>query len=287
VEPFGGEIRDGRLWGRGACDTKGPMSAMLWAWVCEKERLAELPVAVDFVVFMGEESGQWGSRDFVRRHGGEYVFAIVGEPTSMEVVHVNKGSLWATLVAEGKAAHSSMPELGENAVMKLARGLIGLEAHLVPAMRGFSHPLLGASTLNIGVIRGGSRPNIVPDHAEAEIDMRTTPSLVEAGGAEVLLRDALARHAPGIGVGHVHENPPMETERGHPMIRKLMDAGAMGMTGAPWFSDAAHLAAAGIPSVCIGPGSIHQAHTVDEFIEIGELEAAVPVFRRFLANVGD
>ena len=81
VEPFGGEIRDGRLWGRGACDTKGPMSAMLWAWVCEKERLADLPVAVDFVAFMGEESGQWGSRDFANRHGGEYEFAIDGEPT--------------------------------------------------------------------------------------------------------------------------------------------------------------------------------------------------------------
>ena len=203
----------------------------------------------------------------------------------MEVVHVNKGSLWATLVAEGKAAHSSMPDLGENAVMKLARGLIGLEDYLVPVLRGFSHPVLGVSTLNIGVIRGGSRPNIVPDHAEAEVDMRITPSLMDAGGAEALLGDALARHAPGIGVSHVHETPPMDTEGGHPMIRRLLDAGARGMGGAPWFSDAAHLSAGGIPAVCIGPGSIHQAHTVDEFIELGELEAAVPVFRRFIQGL--
>lgn len=285
IDPFGGEVRDGRLWGRGASDTKGPMSAMLWAMVCEKERLADLPVAMDFVAFMGEESGQWGSKDFAKRHGGEYEFAIVGEPTSMEVVHANKGSLWATLVARGKAVHSSMPELGENAVLKLARGLCELDAHLVPGLREFSHPVLGPSTVNVGVIRGGTRPNIVPDHAEAEIDIRITPSLRDAGGAEKLLREMLDRHARGIELVNVHENPPMETAVDHPMVRRLLLAGAPGCAGAPWFSDAAHLAAGGIPSVCIGPGSIHQAHTADESICIADLEHAVGVFRRFICGL--
>jgi acetylornithine deacetylase len=285
IDPFGSGIRDGRLWGRGACDTKGPMAAMLWALVSEKERLADLPVAMDFVAFMGEESGQWGSKDFARRHGGEYEFAFVGEPTSMEVVHANKGSLWATLVAGGKASHSSMPELGDNAVLKLARGLCELDRHLVPKLREFGHPVLGPSTLNVGVIRGGTRPNIVPDRAEAEIDIRIAPSLMEAGGAENLLREMLVKHAPGIGLASVHENPPMETPVDHPMIRRLLDSGAAGCAGAPWFSDAAHLAAGGIPSVCIGPGSIYQAHTADEFIDIVDLEASVLVFRRLIAGM--
>lgn len=285
IDPFGAEIRDGRLWGRGACDTKGPMSAMLWAMISERNRLAKLPIAMDFVAFMGEESGQWGSKQFARQHGDEYEFAFVGEPTSMEVVYANKGSLWATLVAEGKAAHSSMPELGENAVIKLARGLCELETHLIPELRGFSHPVLGASTMNVGVVRGGSRPNIVPDRAEAEIDIRIAPSLMEAGGAEALLRGMLEKHAPGLGLTHVHENPPMETPVDHPMVRRLMDAGATGCTGAPWFSDAAHLAAGGIPSVCIGPGSIHQAHTANEFIQIADLEASVAVFRRLITSL--
>lgn len=282
IDPFGAELRDGRLWGRGACDTKGPMAAMLWALVAEKERLADLPVAMDFVAFMGEESGQWGSKDFARRHGAEYLFAVVGEPTSMEVVHVNKGSLWATLAAHGKAAHSSMPELGDNAVIKLAKTVCALESGMVPRLAGFTHPVLGRSTLNVGVIRGGSRPNVVPDRAEAEIDIRITPSLVEAGGAEKLLREVLASIAPEVEILNVHENPPMETPAGHPMIRKLLEAGATGCAGAPWFSDAAHLAAGGIPSVCIGPGGIRQAHTADEFIEVAELEAALPVFRKFI-----
>ena len=181
IEPFGGEIRDGRLWGRGASDTKGPMAAMLWALHENRDRLAELPVAVDFVAFMGEESGQWGSKEFVKRHGADYSFALVGEPTSMEIVHVTKGSLWATLRATGKAAHSSMPERGENAILKLTRALDRLDCHLGAELAGFTHPVLGRSTLNIGVIRGGARPNIVPDLAEAEIDIRITPSLAAAG----------------------------------------------------------------------------------------------------------
>jgi acetylornithine deacetylase len=287
IDPFGGEVRGGRLWGRGACDTKGPMSAMLWALVSEKERLADLPVAMDFVAFMGEESGQWGSKDFAKKHAADYQFAIVGEPTSMEVVRANKGSLWATLVAKGKAAHSSMPELGENALVKLARCVCAIDEHLVPQLRAYSHPVLGPSTVNVGVIRGGTRPNIVPDHAEAEIDIRIAPSLMQAGGAESLLRRMLEEHAPEIQLSNVHENPPVETPEDHPMILRLLDAGAAGCAGAPWFSDAAHLAAGGIPSICIGPGSIYQAHTADEFIDIADLESSVGVFRKFITGLGN
>lgn len=286
IDPFGGEVRDGKLWGRGACDTKGPMAAMLWAMIGEKERLAELPVAVDFVAFMGEESCQWGSKDFARKYAADYQFAVVGEPTSMKVVHVTKGSLWATLVARGKAAHSSMPELGENAILKLARAAIRLDQALVPKLKEFTHPVLGHSTLNIGVIRGGSRPNVVPDRAEAEIDIRLTPSLRDAGGGEGLLRSVLAECAPDVSLENLHENPPMEISADHPMVKALLGAGADGCTGAPWFSDAAHLAAAGIPSVCIGPGSIHQAHTADEFIDIADLEKSVEVFRAFIRSLG-
>lgn len=284
IEPFGGEIRDGRLWGRGACDTKGPMAAMLWALHENRDRLADLPVAVDFVAFMGEESGQWGSKEFVKRHGADYSFALVGEPTGMEIVHVTKGSLWATLRATGKAAHSSMPERGENAILKLTRALDRLDCHLGAELAGFTHPVLGHSTLNIGVIRGGARPNIVPDLAEAEIDIRITPSLAAEGGALKLLRETLEFHDLPIEIVNPHENPPMETAAEHPMIRRLLDQGSR-LTGAPWFSDAAHLSAGGVPGICIGPGSIDQAHTADEFIEIDALKAGAEFFIRFVRGL--
>jgi len=286
IEPFGGEIREDKVWGRGASDTKGPMAAMLWALHEHQDVLADLPVAVDFVAFMGEESGQWGSRDFVRKYHKDYIFALVGEPTAMQVVHVTKGSLWATLRATGKAAHSSQPERGENAILKLTRALDQLDHHLGGQLATFTHPVLGHSTMNIGMIRGGARPNIVPDLAEAEIDIRITPALAAAGGALKLLTEAIIFHDLPIEIVRPHENPPMETPPEHPMIQKLLaTASGAGLAGAPWFSDAAHLSSGGIPSVCIGPGSIDQAHTADEFLEISALRDGAAFFSAFIGGL--
>lgn len=288
IEPFGGEIRDGRLWGRGASDTKGPMAAMLWALFENREILARLPVAIDFVAFMGEESCQFGSRDFASRHASHYDFAIVGEPTSMNIVNVTKGSLWATLRSTGRAAHSSMPERGENAILKLMKALQSLDDQLNSELPSYQHPVLGRSTHNIGVIRGGTRPNIVPDLAEAEIDIRITPSLAAAGGALNLLREAIAKHALPVEIIDPRENPPMETSADHPMIHRLQKTGSeMKTTGAPWFSDAAHLSNSGLPSICLGPGSIDQAHTADEFIELAALNEGADFFARWIRDLAD
>ncbi|MGD7652973.1 MAG: M20 family metallopeptidase [Verrucomicrobiales bacterium] len=286
IDPFGGEIKDGRLWGRGASDTKGPMAAMLWALHENRDQLAKLRIAIDFAAFMGEESGQWGSREFVRQNSSTYQFAIVGEPTGMDIVHTTKGSLWATLRATGKAAHSSQPERGENAILKLTHSLNRIDAHLRPELAGFDHPTLGPSTLNIGVIRGGARPNIVPDLAEAEIDIRITPSLAAAGGAYQQLKETIEFHELPVEITYAHENPPMETPADHPVIHRLQQTDpAIKLAGAPWFSDAAHLSNGGIPAVCMGPGSIDQAHTVNEFIELDALRKGAEFFTEFVRNL--
>jgi len=286
IDPFAAELRDGRIWGRGTCDTKGPMAAMLWALREHAAVLKDAPVAVDFVAFMSEESGQWGSKQFAERHAADYRLAIVGEPTALDIVHVTKGSLWATLKATGKAAHSSQPEQGENAILKMLRALDHLDRDLVPRLAVFSHPVLGPSTLNIGVIRGGTRPNIVPDLSVAEIDIRTTPALAAIGGAKPLLEDAITSAGLGISIIDPHENPPMETDAGLPELEPLIAARPdTRLVGAPWFSDAAHLSAAGLPSVCLGPGSINQAHTADEFIEVSQLESGAEQFSAYVARL--
>ncbi|MBC7979772.1 MAG: M20 family metallopeptidase [Armatimonadetes bacterium] len=286
IDPFSGEISEGRIWGRGASDTKGSMAAMLEALQENKDILPTLPTAIDFVAFMGEESNQWGSKHFATNHGHLYQFAIIGEPTSMDIVHTTKGSLWATLTASGTAAHSSQPHLGDNAILKLTRALHSLQEKLDAVLQGYTHPVLGRSTLNIGTISGGTRPNIVPDCAQAEIDIRQTPSLLAAGGATALLKQIIADlHLP-LEIKYAHENPPMETDPGHPFIKQLLAIDPRtSLAGAPWFSDAAHLSAAGIPSVCLGPGSIDQAHTKNEFLDLGLLKESARYFSKFIRSL--
>lgn len=286
IDPFDPVIRNGKIYGRGASDTKGPMAAMLQALKNCQPLLSSLPVAVDFVGFMGEESSQWGSKHFAKKHAGEYSFALVGEPTSLDIVHTTKGSLWTTLKTSGKAAHSSQPELGENAILKLTSSLDRMNRKLTARLASYTHPVLGHSTLNVGVIQGGSRPNIVPDSASAEIDIRTTPSLHADGGALKLLEDFIIENKLPVEVMDAQENPPMELATDSVWIKKMMSANTGSRAvGAPWFSDAAHLNEAGIPSVCIGPGSITQAHTKDEFIQISELEAGVEYFEKFIKSL--
>ncbi len=287
IDPFSGEIRDGRIWGRGASDTKGPMAAMLEALRENKDILSELPTAIDFIAFMGEEASQHGSKDFGKKHAAHYQFAIVGEPTSMDVVHITKGSLWASLTATGTAAHSSQPQLGDNAILKLTSALHILHDSLVPTLASYRNEILGPCTLNIGTISGGTRPNIVPDHARATIDIRQTPELHSSGGALQLLCQTIAElHLP-LEIDYAHENPPMKTDAENPFIRRLLSTDPRTqLTGAPWFSDAAHLSAAGIPSICLGPGSIDQAHTKDEYLDLLLLAEAQTFFSKFVRSLG-
>jgi acetylornithine deacetylase/succinyl-diaminopimelate desuccinylase-like protein len=286
MDSFGTITADGRVLGRGASDTKGPMAAMLQALANCREILPELPVAIDFAGFMGEEASQHGSRDFARHHAVEYDFALAGEPTSLEIVNVTKGSLWATLGSSGKAAHASRPEAGDNAILKLARAMVRLEEKISPRLAAYGHPTLGHSTLNVGVISGGKQANIVPDAASAQIDIRTTPSLYQDGGALALVEQIIDEQNLPVKIINPHENPPMDVPGDHPWIQRMQAANPGSKTaGAPWFSDAAHLNAADIASICVGPGSIDQAHTKDEFIRIADLEAGVDYFEKFIRSL--
>ena len=121
IEPFGGIQRDGKIYGRGASDTKGTMAAMIWALNrIGKKKIKDLGIGVTFVGFMGEETGQPGSNHFAKKYHREYDFAVVGEPTNNNIVSRHKGTLWITLECKGKPAHGSTPERGENAISKMA-----------------------------------------------------------------------------------------------------------------------------------------------------------------------
>lgn len=286
IDPFGAELRDGRIYGRGACDTKGTMAAMLAALAEIGPRIPQLGAEITFAGFMGEETGQWGSQHFAKHHPN-YDFGLVGEPTGCSVVHTHKGSWWLRLSTAGVAVHGSQPERGENAVLKMLPVIAALDGPFrrLLAAPEFRHPVLGDSTLNIGMIRGGTRTNIVPDACTVWLDIRFTPGIHRAG-LEKLLREFLSEQGFGSAV-MVDADPvcaPLETPADNPYVQKLAAAGN-GLTGATWFCDALWLAEAGIPSVAAGPGDIAQAHTADEWVSVAELEAGVGFYRRFLESL--
>ena len=287
IDPFIGEIREGRLYGRGACDTKGTMAAMLAALEEIGPRIPDLGAEITFVGFMGEETGQWGSRDFAAKYAADYDFALVGEPTECAVVHTHKGSYWCSLTTTGKAAHGARPELGENAILKMQPVIAALYSQFLPRLAApeFRHPVLGDSTINLGIIRGGTRSNIVPDSCTIHLDIRFTPAVHRAGIA-ALLQDFLDEHHMPVTVVREKDNicAPLDTPAANPFVQQLAACGA-GLTGAPWFCDAAWLAAVGIPSVAAGPGSIAQAHTADEWVALAELERGVIFYRNFLEGI--
>ncbi|MEM0969447.1 MAG: M20/M25/M40 family metallo-hydrolase, partial [Verrucomicrobiota bacterium] len=118
IDPFSGDLRDGKIWGRGASDTKGSMAAMLWALREVSGEIDDLGCRPMFVGFMGEESNQYGSQHFAREHADEVDFALVGEPTELNAVHAHKACWWIRISVGGVAVHGSKPELGENAILK-------------------------------------------------------------------------------------------------------------------------------------------------------------------------
>lgn len=285
IDPFGGEVHDGRVWGRGASDTKGPMAAMLWALHEMRDEIPALPVEIHFAGFMSEESAQLGSQHFARHHG-PYEFAIIAEPTEMKTVHKHKGCLWADVRTCGVAAHGATPERGVNAIVRMAALVRALDSGFREVLAELSgdDPLLGPSTINLGMIRGGTRSNIVPDECTLRVDLRTTPGLLRHGGPVRILSDFVQRHDAEAEIIPLPETYPLDTDADHPIMHKLVACGAP-LAGAPWFCDAAFLAAAGTPAVALGPGSIAQAHTKDEFIAVADLKAGVAFFRDFLTSL--
>jgi acetylornithine deacetylase/succinyl-diaminopimelate desuccinylase-like protein len=281
IDPFGGEIRDGKLYARGASDAKGPMAAMLWALNECRHILPDLTHEIWFAGLVSEEAGQDGAKALAARE--KFDFVVVGEPTGLDVVFKHKVAVTARIVATGLSAHSSCPERGENAITKLASGLLSLQEALADHFKQIEDPVLGRPTSSIGTIRGGTKFNIVPDHAEAVVDLRLLPSQWKDREAEEVFR-VMRKACPGLVIERLYGSPALDTDPAHPLVAKLSAAGG-NLVGAAWFCDAAVFSALGIPAVAVGPGSITQAHTEDEFIGVAELGKGVEFFKRFLHSL--
>jgi len=286
-ELFKPRLLGNRLFGRGACDTKGSVASMFAALIdCANAAHRPRHTEITFAALIDEESAQAGSRALVRE-GWRADLAIVGEPTRLKVVTAHKGVLWLELLTRGKAAHGARPELGKNAVHEMARVVDLLETKYAAQLRRRKHPLLGNATVNVGAIHGGNQPNIVPAQCRALVDRRTLPG---ESDARVLreLKTFLAAHKLSVSMRRTHpaECCALETNPQKELVKQLLETNSQrAPAGVDYFSDAGVLASGGIPSVLFGPGDIAQAHTPDEWVDVRQVEQARDILVRFFRSL--
>jgi acetylornithine deacetylase len=288
IDPFGAAIADGRLSGRGACDIKGGMAAMLAAFarlVREKPRGA---AAVVMACTVDEEYTFLGVQRLVR-DGLKADMAVVAEPTRLDIVHAHKGAVRWHMHATGRACHSSAPEKGINAIYRMGRLLVALEQYAEWLRNSRADPLLGPPTLSVGCIDGGTSVNTVPDRCRIEVDRRVIPGEDPLATPEEMT-DFLRRE---LGVEFPFEcDPPwmaapaLGPERSAELVARLGRAiderqGGHQVHAVPYGTDASSIAQAGVPAVVFGPGDIARAHTCDEWVALDEVAEASEILFRF------
>ncbi len=289
IPPFEPRIADGRLYGRGSCDTKAGLAGMMEALASLKQEGITPPCEVWVVASADEE---YSYRGVVKLcEGLTAAGAVVAEPTDLRAVIAGKGVVRWRILVRGKSAHSSKPHLGINAISHMARIVLAIEAD-GERLAKTSHPLLGSSTVNVGVIHGGAQVNFVPDGCAIEIDRRLIPGETQA--------QILEHYGQMLA----------ELNRAHPTLDAVMEApmladvplatppesaparlaatllGEMGLdaklAGVPFGSDASKLSRSGIPSIVFGPGSIDQAHAAVEYVECEQVQKAYEFYRSFM-----
>lgn len=287
VDPFGGIIEGGKLYGRGACDVKAGIAAMFTAFA---RLIKEKPAGTTRVILaytIDEEHTFLGAQHLVRE-GLKADFAVVAEPTQLDLVTSHKGVARWQLETHGVACHSSRPEDGVNAVYSMAKLITGIEEYAAKLPSTRRDTMLGPPTLSLGRIEGGTSPNTVPDFCRVDLDRRLIPG--ESTPAAVADLNAYLKAHPGIDFEFTThplklDCPPLAASNS-PWVAKLADSvrsvtsRTAKQLAVPYGTDASTIAEAGIPAVVFGPGDIAQAHTKDEWVELIQVEQAADILFR-------
>ena len=298
ISPFDPIEQSGRIHGRGSCDVKGGLAAMLTAFT----RLAtERPTSIPNIVLSltcDEEATSLGINHLTDSWAGNAPSynlcpgrpdaAIVAEPTSLDIVVAHRGASRWKMRTPGRACHSSRPSDGINAIYRMARVVQRLEEYAawLPTSRP-AHALCGPATLSVGRIEGGSSVNVVPDFCTIEIDRRIIPGEENDGAIQELI--SYLKQSFDFEIAHDSPfcaSPPLNDDLNGELARELMTViesvvGPRQKVGVPYGTHASRIARANVPAVVFGPGDIAQAHTKDEWIEVAQLEQATEIYYQY------
>jgi len=275
--------RSGRLYGRGACDAKGSLAAMATALEALARSGARLRGRLTFMAVAYEETGAFGSIAEAKRLSGDGLGVIIGEPTGLELHLAHKGVIRLGITALGKAAHASIPHEGLNAISTAAHIVESLDA-LGSDIARRHHPLVGHSSLVVTTIQGGVAPNVVPDRCQIVIDRRLIPGEDLKGAQQEI--EALLQGLEGTDPAPRIESevrtavPSSQTADDDPFVVAIRSAGQQALSrelrigGFRACCDMWPFRERGIPAAIFGPGELAQAHTVGEWVDLAQVEAA-------------
>ncbi|MDA8747823.1 M20 family metallopeptidase [Litoreibacter sp.] len=283
-DPFEPTIRDGKIYGRGSCDMKAGLAAYLE--VVRHLQRSGTKLSGDLIIagVIDEEHAMAGSKDF-GINGPRVDFAIVAEPTLLDICAAHKGQLLTTITTKGHAAHSSMPSNGRNAVYHMATVLGALQDYASELSNRAADPICGTPSFSVGVIRGGDNACSVPDFCEIDIDRRTIPGetseAVKQEMHAVMVRAKAAEPALDYEIGTPFlDLPPLNTKADTPVMKAVVAAcktvtGGANVLAFPGSTDAPNF---GCPTVICGPGDLAQCHSLDEYVSIAQIEDAVRIY---------
>jgi succinyl-diaminopimelate desuccinylase len=291
--PFGAEIVDRYLYGRGASDMKGGLAAMAAALVALARRATPIACDVLFFATAGEEVDNCGASEFAEKGLFDQVGGlVVGEPTSMEIAVAHKGALWVRASIPGHSAHGSMPQLGSNAILHAYDFLHSLLAYRFNVQ---AHPLLGLPTVSPNIIQGGSGANLVPDQCQVTLDIRSVPGLPHQSilrDLQTILDDKLPQEiAKGSRIEVLLDRAPVGTEFDAAIVQTAIEVRRnlcmeeATVRGMSYYTDASIIAPSiKLPTIIWGPGNTDQAHKTDEYVDIQQVLLASQLYEQLAVH---
>jgi acetylornithine deacetylase ArgE len=288
--PFEPVVFEGNLYGRGACDMKGPVACIIKA--AEELIHEDFKKQLTLVFTAGEDTGSW----FVNKVLTDKLvtpcdasYGVIGEPSLMEIIPVHKGSGGAEIMVYGKAAHSSRPELGINAIQKAGDFLMEIRA-LQKKLNQNQHSLLGPTTVECTIMNGGFKSNIIPDQTNLILNFRFIPgheALSTSKGWLTGILEKLSENDPEFDaeITRISTGEPLDISLDSPIVTILKDILGTEPIGAPYYTEAVSYSQAGIPTVICGPGSIDQAHSPDEYISLEQIDLGVETYKKLIRRI--